>query len=266
MSDYALAISEVEVQRYRLMAEFAKSEEGGAWAAAGITAGAVIADVGCGPAATSVVMAETVGPSGRVIGVERDPTSLQHAHQVVAASGMTNMELREGEATATGIAPGSVDVAVMRHVLAHNGGREQDIVNHLATLLRPGGHVYLVDVDLTGMRARDADPDLSDIFEKYAEFHRQRGNDPLVGLQLDRFVHAAGLEVVQFGGAYTIIAMPPGLRPPPWIARDLMLAAGVVTQGDIDRWGAALERMDARPDRPTMFATRFWAVGRRPEG
>lgn len=264
MSDYALTISDVEVERYRMMAEFAKAEESEAWAKAGIASGAAVADVGCGPAATSVVMAQTVGRSGRVIGVERDPMSLAHARQVVAAAGVDNVELRSGEATATGIDPGSIDVAVMRHVLAHNGGREQDIVDHLASLVRPGGSVYLVDTDLTGMRTRDVEPGLEDLLEKYAEFHRGRGHDPQVGLRLDRFIQGAGLDLVEFGGAYTILAMPPGMRPPAWAARELMVADGVLTEADVERWGAALERNDARTDRPTLFATRFWAIGRRP--
>jgi hypothetical protein len=36
---------------------------------------------------------------------------------VVADAGSQNVELRQAEATATGIAPASLDVAVMRHVL-----------------------------------------------------------------------------------------------------------------------------------------------------
>jgi ubiquinone/menaquinone biosynthesis C-methylase UbiE len=263
VSEYTLAISEAEVARYRLMAERAKAEEADAWASAGIVPGAVVADVGCGPAAAAVTMAETVGPSGRVIGVERDPQSLAQARQLVASSGTTNVELRSGKATNTGIEPGSVDVAVMRHVLAHNGGCEQDIVNHLVSIVRPGGHVYLVDVDIEGMRTLDADPELEDIFDSYAEFHRRRGNDPRIGLRLGQLATHAGLEDVQFAGAYSIIPVPPGLRPPPWVARELMLHEGVITQDVIDRWAAAFERTDALADRPTLFATRFWAIGRR---
>ena len=265
MSDYTLSVSDVEVARYRLMAQRAQAEEGDAWRAAGIVSGAVVADIGCGPAATSVVMAETVGPTGRVIGVERDPVALAHARQVVDAAGVSNVELRQGDATATGVEPGSVDVAVMRHVLAHNGGHEQAIVDHLATLVRPGGHVYLVDVDLTGMRALDIDPDLTDLMGgTYAEFHRRRGNDPMVGLRLGQLATAAGLEDVQHQAAYTIIPMPPGLRPPSWAARDVMVADGVITEADVERWDAAFTRMDAAVQRPTLFAPRFWAIGRRP--
>jgi hypothetical protein len=40
-----------------------------------------------------------------------------------------------------------VDVAMVRHVLGHNGHTEQQIVDHLAALIRSAGHLYLVDVE-----------------------------------------------------------------------------------------------------------------------
>jgi 2-polyprenyl-3-methyl-5-hydroxy-6-metoxy-1,4-benzoquinol methylase len=71
--------------------------------------------------------------------VEPDESARAAARRLIADSGAGNVELREGTGTDTGLAPGSVDVALMRHVLAHNGGQEQAIVDHLASLVRPGG-------------------------------------------------------------------------------------------------------------------------------
>ncbi len=64
MADYALAVSADEVQRYRFMAERARIDEAPLWRRAGIRPGSVVADVGCGPAAVSVVIADLVGPAG----------------------------------------------------------------------------------------------------------------------------------------------------------------------------------------------------------
>ncbi len=264
MADYTLAVSDAEIARYRMMAQHALAGESRQLALAGVTDGAVVADVGCGPAAMSVELAALVGPSGRVIGVEREDEALAAARQVVAESGVGNVELVQGTATETGIPAGTVDLAMMRHVLAHNGGDEQRIVDHLASLVRPGGSVYLVDVDLTGMRMLDADPDLADLVDRYAAFHAARGNDPVVGLRLGKFLTSAGLEVAEFTGGYNILEVPPGIRPPLWAARDAMLAQGAATEEDVARWGAAFERLDRAPQRPTMFAPSFTAVGRKP--
>lgn len=186
------------------------------------------------------------------------------ARGVVAEAGSHNVELRQAEATETGIAPASLDVAVMRHVLAHNGGREQALVDHLVSLVRPGGCVYLVDVDLTGIRVLHADPDLDGLTETYVEFHRRRGNDPQVGLRLGDLATQAGLTDVEHRGWFNIVPMAPGLRPPSWAARDAMMAAGIIDETDIARWQAAFDRSDIAEVGPTLFAPLFSVVGRRP--
>lgn len=265
MADYALAVSAVVVQRYRGMAARAAEAEAHLWELAGIRPGAVVADVGCGPAAAAVEMARRVVPGGRVIGIERDQSALAAARAVLGASDDAPVVLRQGDATATGLEPGSVDVAVLRHVLAHNGGTEAAIVGHLAELVRPGGCVYLVDVDLTAIRTLHAPPEVDEITARYAEFHRRRGNDPVIGLRLADLLAAAGLEVLAFEGRYTIVTAQPGMRGPQWAARDSMVRDGLATQEDVARWGAAFEAMDAAPVRPVLFAPGFTAVGRRPD-
>jgi SAM-dependent methyltransferase len=263
MTDYALPVTEAEIRRYRMMADRARTGEHDFWRSAGIVPGAVVADVGCGPAAVAVLVAEVVGPAGRVIGVDPDASARAAARRLVAESGVGNVELREGTGTDTGIAPGSVDVALMRHVLAHNGGQEQAIVGHLAGLVRPGGAVYLADIDGTAVRVLDVDPELADLDQRYAELHRRRGNDIQVGLRLGHLLESAGLEVELHEGRYMIAVMPPGLRPPSWAARDALRAEGLAAGDDLRRWAAAFERMDAAPVRPTTFAPYFVAVGRR---
>jgi ubiquinone/menaquinone biosynthesis C-methylase UbiE len=265
MSEYSLAMSDAEIRRYTMMAERAQASEAPLWEAAGIVPGAIVADVGCGPATASVCMARVVEPSGRVIGIEPDDAALAAAHRVVKQAGVGNVELRQASATESGLAPGSVDVAVIRHVLAHNGPDEQKIVDHLAELVRPGGRVYLVDVDGTAVRMLDADPDLADLHDKYIQYHKGRGNDLLVGLRLAQLIGRAGLEVVAHEGRYSIVTVPPGVRPPAWAARQSMLADGVATPEDIARWEAALDRMDDAEVRPTVFIPNFFATGLKPQ-
>ena len=265
MSDYHLALSDAEILRYRMMAQRAIDEEHDLFARAGVVPGAVVVDVGCGPAAMSVELARLVGPAGRVIGIERDPSALDAARHLIAQSECDNVEVHPGEATATGVGSRTADVVLMRHVLAHNGGREQQIVDHLADLARPGGTVYLLDVDLTAMRMLGADPDLDDVMACYAQFHLQTGNDPMVGLQLARLLAAAGLDLVDFVGRYSILEAPPGVRPPAWAARDRMLSAGVIDEDTLRRWTAGFERFDTGATRPTLFVSQFVAIGRRPE-
>jgi FkbM family methyltransferase len=264
VSDYSLAVNETEIRRYTMMAERAQASESHLWETAGIVSGAVVADVGCGPAAVAVRMAQVVGPGGRVIGIEPDPAALAAAHRMLEQADIDNLELRQGTATDLSVAPDSVDVVVVRHVLAHNRANEQHIVDHLVELVRRGGSVYLVDVDGTAVRLLDADPALDDLHEKYLQFHTARGNDLMVGLRLAHLLARAGLEVIAHEGRYSILTAPPGVRPPAWAARESMLADGVATPQDITRWEGAFDRMDRAQIRPTIFVPNFIGIGRKP--
>jgi SAM-dependent methyltransferase len=267
MSDhrgYVLTLSPAELARYRLMAGFAQQEEAADWAAAGVVVGARVADVGCGPAALSVALAGVVGPAGRVDAVDRDPAALAMAEQVVAQSGADNVRLTAGTADATGLDAAGFDVVMLRHVLAHNGGREQAIVDHLATLARPGGSVYLLDVELSAYRMLPPDPDLAELEARYRAFHHGLGNDLSVGLRLGALLRRAGLADVRHRGWYSIITAPPGIRPATWAALPAMMRAGVVSEADVERWERRLGELDAAPQRPTLFVPLFAAWGSRP--
>jgi SAM-dependent methyltransferase len=261
---YPLELDEREVERYRVMAEQARAAEADLWELAGIRPGARVADVGCGPGAMLPALSAAVGPEGRVEAVDADPAAVAAARALVAAAGLGNVSVAEGRADRTGLEPGSLDVAMLRHVLAHNGGAEDAIVAHLADLVRPGGYVYLVDADGTAMRTLPEHADLADLAQRYQEFRAARGDDNRAGLRLaDRLVRA-GLEVAEFRGRYVIRELSSRLRSPAWAAREAMLAAGVATEADVRRWDRAFQEMDAAPVRPTLFAPMFTAVGRRP--
>lgn len=264
MSDYALKLSEAELGRYQLMARTAAGTEGDMWKAAGIVEGAVVADVGCGPGAVSVILGELVGPTGRVFAVDRDAQAVEAARAAVARAGLTNVRVGTGDAHDTGLAPGTADVVMIRHVLAHNGGREEAIVAHAAELVRPGGSVYLVDVEARGVRSRPFDPDLEDLSDRYIRWHDGQGNDLSVGLRLDQLLVAAGLEVVDFQGRYHVVTVPPGVRSPSWAGREALRSAGLATDDDLERWNQAFERLDRADPRPLVFTPFFSAWGRRP--
>ena len=259
---YTLTLSDAEVQRYRLMAQIAKDSEADIWQLAGITTGARVGDIGCGPGAMLPALAESVGAAGSVAGVDGDPQAVAAAQALVEAAGLSNVSVQQGRAEDTGLEPGSFDAVMMRHVLAHNGPTEQTIVDHLATLVRPGGAVYLLDIFAPGMTVRPAEAELVDMFEKYEQFHALRGNDLRVGTRLDTLLANAGLEVLDFRGSYVIVTPPPGIRPPFWAAREQMRDAGVITDDDIARWETILTERDANP--PTLFNPVFTAVGRKP--
>jgi SAM-dependent methyltransferase len=268
-STYALRLSDDELGRYRMMAARARAEEGDLWTLAGLVAGARVADVGCGPGAMLVTLAEVVGPTGRVVGVDADPAAVAAARTALAAARLGDApvapgDVRHGRADSTGLPPASVDTAVLRHVLAHNGGAEQRIVDHLATLVRPGGHVYLLDVDLTGAGLAGSAPEAAELGARYVRWHERRGNDPRVGRRLAALGRDAGLEIVADQGWTVGGPAPRGMRGPAWAAREELVRAGLATADDVARWDAAFTALDAAPGRPSLSLPVFAAVCRRP--
>ncbi|GLZ45569.1 hypothetical protein Acsp06_17540 [Actinomycetospora sp. NBRC 106375] len=261
---YALRLSPDELERYRFMAQRARVQEADLWELAGLRAGARVVDVGCGPGAMLLALAECVGPHGAVAGVDGDPEAVATARSVLAGAGIHRAGVRQGRADATGLPAGSYDVAVLRHVLAHNGGAEQRIVSHLASLVRPGGHVYLLDVDASAAGIDPSSPDIEDMTERYARWHAERGNDVRVGRRLATLARSAGLEVDAFRGWFDIQPLPVGVRGPAWAARDAMVASGIADAGDVARWGAAAAAMDDRSERPEIMIAVFAAVAHRP--
>ena len=262
-SSYALALSEAEIARYVFMAGVARRLESDLWQRAGIVAGARVADVGCGPGAMFLPLSELVGPAGRIEAIDADPRAVAAARALVDSAGLPNVAVTLGRAQDTGLPAGEFDVVVLRHVLGHNASDEDAIVEHLATLLRPGGVLYLVDADALGVRTVPHHPDLGELEERYRAMHRLRGNDGLSGLRLGDLIERAGLELVDYQGRYTIGRLPSGVRPPAWAAREAMVQAGVATPEELTRWDQAFAALDAASHRPRIFVPLLVALGRR---
>ncbi|SOD75032.1 methyltransferase family protein [Jatrophihabitans sp. GAS493] len=259
MTGYSLQLNGSERERFRVLARMAALDEAADWSSAGIVEGARIADVGCGPGATLRLLAERVGPTGRVVGVDADPRSVEVANAVVAA--MPQASVCNGRADATGLTPATFDVAMCRLVLTHNGGREAAIVSHLASLVRSGGCVYLADTDISSSWVTD--PVFTEMADRFSDFHTACGNDVSVGRKLGDLIEAAGLSVERYRTTGHVRRVPPGTRGPVWAAKDAMLAAGVIDASDVERYEARFNRIEESGIRPWAFMPVFVAVGRR---
>lgn len=125
--------------RYRrMLASFGEH----ALAAARLTDGERVLDVGCGNGDLSVGAAKAVGPTGRVVGVDLSPSMLDVARRETEAAGLTNAEFAHADA-ATWTSDHPFDVLVSRFGVMFF----DDPVGafcHLRTLLRPDGRVSFV--------------------------------------------------------------------------------------------------------------------------
>ncbi|MHB8513132.1 MAG: cyclic nucleotide-binding domain-containing protein [Actinomycetota bacterium] len=266
-ADYTLSLNEGERLRFHKMAEHAAFAESDAWARAGIIPGARIADVGCGPGAMTVRLASIVGPNGRVDAVDRDLEALANAEACVKEAEVSNVRFFTGEAVATGLEPGMYDAVMMRHVLLHNCPDIPIILEHVITLLKPGGCVFLVESDLLARRMVPIDPDLDEEFNTMIRLWELGGNDPSIGSKLASIVRQSGLELIEFDGRFDIwpAELMMQMHGPAHAARPAMFAAGLASTQDAIRWDEAREKLIEDPDGKYMCIPMFRATGRKPE-
>jgi ubiquinone/menaquinone biosynthesis C-methylase UbiE len=98
-------------------------------------------EVACGPG----IIARTLAPRvHEVHGVDLTPAMVDVARREAAAAGLTNATFAVGDATALDLPDASADGAIARFTLHHVPvpGR---LVEELARVVRPGGHVVLAD-------------------------------------------------------------------------------------------------------------------------
>ena len=80
--------------------------------------GEVALDIGCGRGAALLPLAEAVGPSGRVVGIDLSPRMVEAAAaQVAARSVGATVEVRVGDAQGPDLTPGTFDVIASSLVL-----------------------------------------------------------------------------------------------------------------------------------------------------
>ena len=105
---------------------------------ASVRPGETVLDVGCGYGATALRLAQTVGPKGRVIGLDVSAPMLALAR--ARSEGVANIEWIEADAATHAFAPASVDLVFSRFGVMFFGDPAAAFAN-LRRALRPGGRL-----------------------------------------------------------------------------------------------------------------------------
>ncbi len=201
---YILDGSDSDLRRLMSVSEIFAPDAARSLVRAGAGAGWQVLDCGCGPMGALAVMADLVGPAGRVVGVDISEPTVARARTVIGALGLENVDVRAGdlnELTGSDLG-GPFDLAFSRLFLFHQADPVRTL-RHLASLLRPGGRI--VAHEALRFPPPRSFPHLEAIAEYWELTHQlieQNGGPHEVVEKLPDLARTAGLEVEYTGGFF----------------------------------------------------------------
>jgi len=160
-------------------------------------------DVGCGTGSDALALARIVGPSGRVVGVDKSEAMVQEARRRARDSGVP-VEFRVAEATALGLPAESFDAARAERVLVHL----HDPISALAEMsraVRPGGRVVVTEPDMETYFVNARDRALTRRILTFICDGFPRG---WIGRELPGLFHDVGLDEIEVHGEVQIVTDP----------------------------------------------------------
>jgi predicted methyltransferase len=106
--------------------------------------GMIVADVGAGGGAMSVVMAKWLGPGGRVYATDIGSAQLAEIRAAVAHEALSNVVVLEGAESSTNLPSECCDAIFLRDVYHHLAHPDEFDASLLAAL-KPGGRLAIMD-------------------------------------------------------------------------------------------------------------------------
>ncbi len=190
-SFYALGHSEQELQRLSHQGQVFGPFTRQLFEEAGVSQGMRVLDVGCGTGDVAFLAADLVGPSGEVVGVDRERTAVDWANARAHSRGTRNVKFVEGDPAEMEFDQ-EFDAIVGRLVLMYYPD-PVDTVRKLMRHVRPGGLIVFQEIDLANACSMPVAP----LFERSMTWIKQTlsgtGARIQMGLELYPVFVAAGL-------------------------------------------------------------------------
>jgi ubiquinone/menaquinone biosynthesis C-methylase UbiE len=192
MPEYVLGNSDVEYERLQRQARLVEPMTERLLHKAGIGPGQRVVDLGAGVGDVSLLLSRLVGPTGEVVGLERDPRSVAHARARASAAGLSNLRFIECEVENLPEL-GLFDAVVGRFIL-HWLGDPLAVLRSVADLVRPGGAVAFQEPWIAPvLTLLQPLPLWSAAASIYGNTLRGAGANPELGLALFDMFQEAGL-------------------------------------------------------------------------
>jgi ubiquinone/menaquinone biosynthesis C-methylase UbiE len=209
-----------------------------------IQPGQHVLDVGFAAGVDTIALAELIGPSGSVDGVDADPAMVAAAEHRAAAAGVHDrVHHRVADALALPFDANTFDAVRSERLFQHLSDPRAALAEMLR-VTRPGGWVVVLDTDYS---SSTIDSDQTDLERRLALAAAQSVRSGYVARKLYRLFTDQGLTDIS-------VTVRPVTVTRYAVVRDFVLdliepgalASGVVTEEQLDAWHAELEQADAR--------------------
>ncbi len=238
-----------------LLRSVLKAEKRRTYEAMGIRAGDVVLDVGCGPATDTIDLAELVGPTGRVVGIDHDVAMVAEANARAAAAGLAeNVTHLRADASRLPFDDATFDAVRSERVFQHLADPSAALAE-MVRVTRLEGRVVVFDTDHSTRALDTPYPEIEERLNRHLCGHMIV--NPRSGRQLHRLFVEAGLRDVRAEARSTATGDLDFIRTAGTLdaVEEAALAAGVVSEAEIARWRAWMAEAGAQG---TLFG--YWTM------
>jgi SAM-dependent methyltransferase len=149
------------------------------------------ADVGCGPGVTTAALEELSGTPSNVVGIDGSEERIRFAKTLHPEITFLRHDITKPFEELIG----SFDFVWVRFLLEYFKNNAERIIKNIAGLLKPGGILFLADLDHNCMNHYPVPAGLSSFFPRLFELVQEYGNwDPYMGRKLYSFLFDLGFE------------------------------------------------------------------------
>jgi SAM-dependent methyltransferase len=233
---YPLGYTSVEADRLERQAAFLNELTEDVLRRAGLRPGMRVLDIGCGMGDVSLLAARLVGPTGSVVGVDRDAEGLKRAQAKASAAQLANVAFRRAVLPEIGFGD-KFDALIGRLVMIYFPDPAAGL-RHLLPYVVPGGVVAFQEPDLSRAGTVPETPSMTEAVVRMNLVFERCGFHPRVGASLGQIFTAAGLAPSLLG----MTRMEHGGSGfcPAWLAATIrslapaMVETRVATEAEID--------------------------------
>ena len=264
---YPISTSADEFTRLKIQADLFRNDARTMLAQIGDGTGLRVLDLCCGSGGITDLLSEWVGDAGSVVGADIDTLKLARARQWAAKGGLSNVEFVAANAFDSGLAARSFDLVHTRFAVSviQNG---LGIVDHMLTLVRPAGVVFVEEANTRTMQCAPSTSDWDRALALVKETFLAVGADTEMGPKLRGIFFKKGLLDLKVEPCLHALTAedPMTMHLPMTLAAmsETITSMGLMAKDELDALVSRVADHLARPETMTISFAMIQVVGRLP--